>query len=237
MPGVRRGYVLCRRRHTMNHSRSAPGSRLTMAILAGGQSRRMGTDKALVELGGKPLIAHVVERLQPLNADETIIICRDQARYAFLGLATVEDITPDLGPIGGLFTALTLARNANVILVGCDMPFASSEVMATLLDTQHRADDVYDALIPTWEGRPQPLHALYHVGCLAKVERAIEVGERAMVRLLASLNTYRLSEQETAHLDPTGKAFTNLNTPEEVRAIQTHTMDGPKEGEACLAPT
>ena len=82
----------------------------SLAIIAGGQSRRMGRDKAFVELGGKPLIEHVIQRSADLGQAETIIITNKPAQYAHLGLPMYRDVLPDKGSLGGIYTALVKAK-------------------------------------------------------------------------------------------------------------------------------
>ena len=101
----------------------------SLAIIAGGQSRRMGRDKAFVDLGGKPLIEHVIERSADLGQAETILITNKPAQYAHLGLPMFRDILPDKGSLGGIYTALVRTR---VVLMcwslACDMPFVNSRL-------------------------------------------------------------------------------------------------------------
>lgn len=194
---------------------------ITIAVQAGGNSTRMGQNKALVELAGKPLIAHVIERLRPLHAD-ILIVARDPAAVAFLGVPVYADRVPDLGPIGGLMTALTHAAQPTVLMVGCDMPFASPALFAALMQIQSEAASPYDAVVPYWNERPQPLHALYHAQCLPRVVQMIETGERRMHRLLDTLNVRVFTHEETARYDRDGQAFTNLNTPDDVAAAHAY---------------
>lgn len=201
---------------------------ITIAVQAGGNSTRMGQNKALIDLAGKPLIAHVIDRLRPLSAD-LLIVCRDPAAMAFLGVPAYTDILPDLGPIGGLATVLTYAAQPNVLMVGCDMPFANPALFAALIQVQQDTASPYDAVVPYWNERPQPLHALYHRQCLPRVTQMIDAGERRMHRLLDSLNVRVFTHEETARYDADGRAFTNLNTPDDVAAaharMQTMTAD------------
>ncbi len=195
---------------------------LSVAVLAGGKSTRMETDKALVELAGVPLIARVIERVRPLEPAEIVIICRQPARYAFLDLPAYDDLIPDLGPMGGLLTALTHARHPHVIVVGCDMPFVNPALLTALVEAQRASGDVYDAVVPWWQGQAQPLHALYHVKCLDQVAGVIASGERRMRRLLEMLHVRAVAEPEIEPLDPEGRAFINLNTPGDLRDAQPY---------------
>src|ERR1043165_3098179 len=99
---------------------------LTVCIQAGGQSSRMGEDKALKLFLGRPLIQRVIERLQPI-ADEIIVTTNRPEDYAFLNQRLVSDLKPGRGALGGLYTAIASAKYEIVGVVACDMPFVSSK--------------------------------------------------------------------------------------------------------------
>ncbi|MDZ4159376.1 MAG: molybdenum cofactor guanylyltransferase, partial [Anaerolineaceae bacterium] len=106
---------------------------LTIALEAGGDSRRMGSNKALLPFLGKPLIQRLAERFSPI-ADELIVITNHLGDLAPLGLRLVADIAPGSGALGGLLSALAAARQPLVGVVACDMPFASPELLAAARD-------------------------------------------------------------------------------------------------------
>lgn len=189
----------------------------TAAILAGGQSRRMGMDKALVLFQGKPLVKHVIERLPEVY--DIILIARQPDQYAALGIPVHADIVPDLGPIGGLRTALTLVQHDQVIVVGCDMPFINPLLLKKLLAMQ--TENHADAVVPLWRGKSQPLHAVYHRYCLPKIESALAAGTRRMQDLLDQIDTRWVNEAEYAPLETDGLAFTNMNTPADLEHAST----------------
>src|SRR5215208_4858139 len=101
---------------------------LTVCIQAGGQSSRMGEDKALKTFLGRPLIQRVVERLSAV-ADELIVTTNRPEEYSFLGLPVFSDLKPGRGALGGLYTAIASATNPLVAVVACDMPFASPTLL------------------------------------------------------------------------------------------------------------
>ena len=105
---------------------------LTLAIQAGGESRRMGSDKALLLFLGQPMILRVLNRLARI-ADEVLITSNQPENYRFLGLSPIPDLLPGFGALGGLFTALSAAGHPYVAVVACDMPFASPELFAVEL--------------------------------------------------------------------------------------------------------
>ena len=129
-----------------------PGSPFTVAIIAGGKSSRMGRDKAFVDLGGKALIEHVIERSADLGQSETILITNKPATYEHLGLPMYRDALPDRGSLGGIYTALACAKNPAVLVLACDMPFIEKELLRFMI-AQLDADT--DIVVPRVQGYPQ----------------------------------------------------------------------------------
>jgi molybdopterin-guanine dinucleotide biosynthesis protein A len=187
---------------------------LTIVIQAGGESRRMGQDKALMAFLGLPLIQQVVNRLAPI-ADEVIVTTNHPDDYRFLGLPLFSDLKPGRGALGGLYTALSSATCESVAVVACDMPFASAsliEAASKLLD-QEEADvvipDSGDALL-------EPMHAVYRrKTCIPAIEAAIEADKWKLISWFPDVKVRILRPDEVKTYDPSGLAFWNLNTPEE----------------------
>jgi molybdopterin-guanine dinucleotide biosynthesis protein A len=186
---------------------------LSIVIQAGGQSTRMGENKALKLFLGCPLIHRVIERLTPV-ADELLITTNQPEDYAFLNLPLIPDVKPGRGPLGGLYTALISAKYPSVAVVACDMPFASAPLLVAAAGflSQEKADVV---IAETSEGF-EPLHAVYRRGtCIPAIETAIEADQWRMISWFPQVNIRRLTPNELARYDPDGLAFWNVNTPEE----------------------
>jgi molybdopterin-guanine dinucleotide biosynthesis protein A len=186
---------------------------LTVCIQAGGQSSRMGEDKALKTFLGHPLIQRVVERLSPI-ANELIVTTNRPDDYRFLDLPLFSDLKPDRGALGGLYTAIASASNPMVAVVACDMPFAS----ATLLEagTRLMVDEEADVVIAKSEDGFEPLHAVYRrETCLLAIEAAIEADQWKVVAWFPQVKVRVLTSDEIKRYDPSGLAFWNVNTPEE----------------------
>jgi molybdopterin-guanine dinucleotide biosynthesis protein A len=192
---------------------------LTVCIQAGGQSSRMGEDKALKTFLGRPLIERVVTRLSPI-ADEVIVTTNRPEDYRFLGVPLFPDLKPGRGALGGLYTALASASQPVVAVVACDMPFAS----AALLEAASRllvAEGV-DVVIPS-EKKPasksegyEPLHAVYRrATCLPALEAALEADQWKVIAWFPQVKVRALTAEEVRQSDPSGLAFWNVNTPEE----------------------
>jgi molybdopterin-guanine dinucleotide biosynthesis protein A len=162
----------------------------------------MGQDKADISFAGATLLEHVAARLSGL-CEEIVIAGADRPRQ---GLGTLDPVwAPDppgaVGPLAGLAAGLGAASHSTVVLVACDMPFISLDLLRQLLDLIRDSD----AAIPLVGGRPQPLHAAYSRRCLPAVRSLLETGARSMYDLLERLDVEYLGEQECAALDPEGR--------------------------------
>lgn len=186
---------------------------LSVVIQAGGQSTRMGENKALKSFLGRPLIQRVIERLRPI-ADELLITTNQPDELAFLQVPLVADLKPGRGALGGLYTALSAARRPYVAVVACDMPFASATLLqaATGILEQEGADVV---IAKTDEGF-EPLHAVYRrEACLPAIEAAMEADQWRVISWFPNVRVRTLTSEELNQHDPNQLAFRNLNTPEE----------------------
>ncbi len=189
----------------------------TILILVGGASSRMGRNKALVPVGGMRLIERVVGAVQPLG-DEILLIANEPESYAFLGLPCIPDQQPNYGPLMGLYSGLAAARHELAVLVACDMPFLSTDLLGYMLAAAAAADVV----IPRTEDGQHPLHAVYRRStCLPAIAAAIAQGKRRMIAFHDQVRVREIGEEEMAPLDPTGLALLNVNTPEEL-ALAEH---------------
>ena len=183
---------------------------VSAAIMAGGKSKRMGQDKAWIELDGEPLIRRVANVLAQV-ADEVIIVANDP-KYATLGLRVVPDRFPNGGALGGIATGVSAATHDRVLVAACDMPFLSAEVWRVLLDHRYEADVV----IPKIGGEFETLHALYTKACVAPMERALAAGKMRVISFFDEVRVQPIEERELRIADPTLRSFTNVNTPEEL---------------------
>jgi molybdopterin-guanine dinucleotide biosynthesis protein A len=198
---------------------------LTISIQAGGQSSRMGEDKALKTFLGHPLIQRVIDRLNPI-ADEIIVTTNRPEDYSFLNTSTrpsghsvqrlrlFPDLKPGRGALGGLYTAIASAAHPIVAVVACDMPFAS----ATLIETASRllVEEKADVVIAKSEEGYEPLHAVYRrETCMPAIESAIEEDQWKVIAWFPTVKVRVLTQEEIQQADPSGLAFWNVNTPEE----------------------
>lgn len=183
---------------------------VSAAIMAGGRSKRMGQDKAWIELDGEPLITRVAAVLAQV-ADEVIVVA-NEPRYASLGLRVVKDGYPNGGALGGIATGVGAAAHDTVLVAACDMPFLSPAVWRLLLARAGEADVV----IPRIGGEYETLHALYTKPCLPHMARALAEDRLRVIAFFDQVRVLAIDEPELRAVDPGLRSFTNVNTPEEL---------------------
>ncbi|MEO6623336.1 MAG: molybdenum cofactor guanylyltransferase [Burkholderiaceae bacterium] len=184
---------------------------LTIAILAGGRSSRMGTDKAFVRVLGRPLIEEILSRADGLGL-ERLIVTNQPAEYAYLGVPLFGDVLPGMGPLGGLYTALHSATRPHVLCIACDMPF----VVRPLLDYLIGLIPEGDAIVPRLGGEAEPFRAIYARTCLAPIQAALEAGRMRMISFFPEVRVRFVDEAEIDPFDPQHLSFFNVNTPEDL---------------------
>jgi molybdopterin-guanine dinucleotide biosynthesis protein A len=191
---------------------------VSLVIQAGGESRRMGADKALLPFLGQPLIMRLLSRLAGL-ASEMLVTSNEPESYRFLGLTPIPDRFPGCGALGGLYTALSVARYPYVAVVACDMPFASPEIFAIELVLLQETEA--DAVIPHSKAGVEPFHAVYRrESCLPYIQSALKAGKRRVDAWFSQVNIRYLELGEMLAYDPDQLAFLNINTPEELQEAE-----------------
>jgi len=201
-------------------------SPLSAAALAGGQSRRMGTDKALLPLvaGGQPMLGLVLERLSSIS-DDVFIVANEQERYASFGGRVVPDLHPHVGALGGIHAAITWSTHEHCLVVACDMPFLSLPLLRRMVSVPRN----YDVLVPLIPGESrqrgdglvfQTLHAVYSKECLPFIEKRISEGKKQVVGFFEDVRVRTLDVGEIARWDPDLQSFFNANTPEALFAAR-----------------
>jgi molybdopterin-guanine dinucleotide biosynthesis protein A len=183
-------------------------------ILCGGESRRMGSPKALLELDGEPLVLRAARRLASV-ADPVLIAPGTPGRFGDLGHAEVEDVRAGTGPIGGLVAALDASPHELMAALAVDMPFASPAVFRLLAD-QHAYED---AVVPMTATGLQPLHAVYSRTSLPALRRALDQGRLALRAALEGLQIRAIEEADWRSVDPTGSFALNVNGPDDLSLI------------------
>lgn len=185
-------------------------------VLAGGESRRMGRDKALIHLGSEPLVLRAAGLLEPFANEVALIAPRD--RYTNLGLRVVSDQWPDKGPLAAICTGLLRSSADWNIFLACDLPLISSRFIQYLVKRILKTRS--DAVVPRTEEGWQPLSAAFHSRCRTPFVRALEAGRRSVIGLFDEVRVDVIGVDELANAGLSDREFANMNTPEDWKRIQ-----------------
>jgi molybdopterin-guanine dinucleotide biosynthesis protein A len=183
--------------------------------MAGGLSRRYGTDKAFARVGGIPLVRRAAAALRSVTG-RVVLLGGDDDRYVAVGLETRPDVVPGVGALGGVQTAVAWARDEGLVgalVLACDMPFVPSGLLAELADGLHHGSVV----VPASHGPRgfEPLCAAYGTGCMEAIDAAVGRGDRAVISFFSEVDVKVLAPAAVSrHGDP-DTIFFNVNRPED----------------------
>jgi molybdopterin-guanine dinucleotide biosynthesis protein A len=182
-------------------------------VLAGGGSTRFGRDKALVEIAGQPMLARMCDLMAGVASEVRVVA--PPARYASLGVASVEDRWPGEGPLGGIITALQHSRADDSrgswnLMVSCDMPFLTREWMAFL--AQRAVSSEAEVVLPRSHHGLEPLCACYKTNAAQALQKEFDAGVRKVTQALRQLKMEVLDDADWKRFDSDGRLFWNMNT-------------------------
>ena len=208
----------------------------TAVILAGGKSSRMGRPKALLPFGNEPLVAQLVRRLEGKFKMVVIVAAPDQ-ELPPLPAKVVRDEVAYQGPVGGIYYGLLAANGTGAFVTSCDAAFLSLPLISFL--TSQLSD--YDVVVPYWQDRFQPLHAVYRRSVVPLLKEQLERRELRPIFLYDRVRTRKVTEQEIRRYDPEGLSFFNMNAPDDyaqaLRLWQQRESFTNLTGEASLSCT
>ncbi len=187
------------------------GIRASAAVLVGGQSRRMGLNKAFLKIGPGRLIENITAKLKTLFP-EVLLAGNDPEPYGSLCLPVVGDIYQGCGPLAGIHAALTAAANPYVFITACDMPFVDLDLVAFLVKNAPG----YDVVVPRLGAYLEPLCAVYGKGCLSAIEASLNKGQCKVTAFFPEVAVKYLDQEELSgfNLD---RIFFNLNSPKDLK--------------------
>lgn len=183
---------------------------VTGVILAGGESSRMGSNKALLPYRGGRFIEAIHSQLASIFS-EVLLVTNRPEQYNFLPCRKVMDLYAGMGVLAGIHSGLYHSSNQAIFAVACDMPYLVDGLVRHLAG---RAD-AGGVLIPESPGGLEPLHAVYGKGCLAAIEATLLSGQRRIVSFFDRTNVSRMNLEQVAFFDPAFVSFLNINTPGE----------------------
>jgi len=188
------------------------------AVLAGGKSTRMGTDKALIRTGGASLLEHIVFSLQQVVSRVMIISSNAKHELYENDAVRYTDVVEDVGPLGGIYTALHYSKSEFVFCCACDMPLISPKVISLLAGESSECDVV----VPEVRGTLQPLCALYSKRCIEPIKDSIESDQLRISCFYDKVRIKVLDDASFEEADPYGISFTNINNPSELAIAKKH---------------
>ena len=187
----------------------------TAAVLAGGKGKRLGMNKALLELDGKTLLDRILEVLLDIFPSILLVVQNENNSLRPDYGPRVEvasDIIPEKGPLGGIYTALERSTAPNVFVIACDMPYPDSELIRCLLALAPEKE----AVVPRRGEYIEPLFAVYRRDVRDRIRDRLEAGNLKIHDFIRELDVRYLDEEEIAACDPSFRSFFNINTPEDL---------------------
>lgn len=183
-------------------------------VLAGGKSRRMGTDKRHLSIHGKPLLDRVLSVLLEVFPEVLLVLAEDDISKQDERIRVVTDLVPGCAAVGGLYTGLYQSRYPSVFVVACDMPFINPAVIELFC----QKGDVADLVLAQLVNGLQPLHGLYSKECLPFLKEMIDAQDFRLQNMAdkQSLTVHRIPEEDIKRVDPQLLSFLNLNSPADV---------------------
>ena len=187
---------------------------MTGVILAGGESTRMGKNKAFIEINGKRIIDRTVSLFREVF-DDVLLVTNTPLDYIELKVRIVTDLVSGKGSLGGIYTGLFFSSSPKAFFVGCDMPFLDRRVIQYFLGLAQTADIVVQRTKDYW----QPLHAIYPRTLLKPIERLLQQGELKIIKTYQGMRVREVTGKELKRFDPDLHTLSNFNTPEELKKL------------------
>ncbi|GAB4390127.1 MAG: molybdenum cofactor guanylyltransferase [Thermodesulfovibrionales bacterium] len=179
---------------------------MVSAILAGGKNSRLPFAKCFLQVGGRKLIERNLELLGEITG-KVVISTNEPELYFHMGVPLVGDVVEPSGPMSGILSVLQATGAPEVFVTACDMPFISGELVRYIIGRRAR-----EATVPVFNGRPEPLLAVYTRAAAGAMEALLARGRRALSGLLQELDVAYVEEEEVRKIDPEGRSFININT-------------------------
>lgn len=195
---------------------------MTGTILAGGENRRIPMLKGHIEFNGEKIIDSSVNLMRNLFG-RAVISTNTPELYFYCGAPMIGDIINQRGPLTGIFSVLSNIKDDAIFVAACDMPFLNEELIRYMVDKYNNFNsgtNKWDAVIPVFEGKPQPLFGIYSKNILGVIEKRLNKGLKKLKDLLTEINVLYIKEEEIRQIDPEGRSFLNINTMEDLEKIR-----------------
>ena len=182
-------------------------------ILAGGENRRIPVVKGFIKIQDKKIIERNLSLLREMFS-KVFISTNSPELYFYLGTQIIGDVLTHRGPMTGIYSVLININSPFLFVTACDMPYINVILIKYIAD---KADERYDAIIPLYENKSQPLLGVYSKRIASKMENSIIKGKRSLRDFLKELVVYYINEDEIRKIDPFGRSFVNINTIEDYK--------------------
>lgn len=191
------------------------------AILAGGENRRFPVLKSFVKINGVAVIEKNISLLK-MMCNEAFISTNSPELYFRQQVNMFGDIFPAMGPMSGIHASLLNAKNENLLITACDMPFLNENILSFICKKHLEVTESipYDATIPIYNKKRQPLCGIYRKTALPFLEKNLLEGKNSMSLFLMEIKTNFINEAEIKEIDPYGNSFVNINTIEDYETVR-----------------
>ncbi len=186
-----------------------------VVVMAGGESSRFGTNKALVKWKGKTLIEDIIQKALTVT-NNVVLSVKNPSDYKWLDLPRIPDEKRGIGPMGGLYSALKALSSQKVLIVACDMPLLDPRLIKFMIDFKA----FEPVVIPKASGRLHPLHARYHKSLLPVIEELIEKSAYKMSALLKKVPVRKIDHKDVGKEIDLEACLSNVNTVEDFEKIK-----------------
>ncbi|MEE9524134.1 MAG: molybdenum cofactor guanylyltransferase [Thermodesulfovibrionales bacterium] len=188
---------------------------MTSIILAGGENRRLPFNKSLVVVDGETIIERILNAHRKFFKN-IIISTNDPEIYFKYGTRMVGDVLNIRGPMTGILSSMISDNSQKYFVSACDVPFLNKELIGYIVSL----DSDHDAVVPEFNGEPQPLLGVYNKRLSDRLYDNVKGDRRGMRRFLSEIDTYMIKEDKVRELDPEGRSFININTMEDLKKVQ-----------------
>jgi len=184
-------------------------------VLAGGQSQRLGMDKALLKLDGELLLERILSIMTTLS-DDLLVVANEKREFARLAARVVPDARPGMGVLGGIYTGLKAMHHDRGLVVACDMPLLNLNLLRYMILLS--AD--FDVVIPSIAGKTEPLHAVYSKACVRPMADSLDRSELRVISFFRQVRVRYVEQNEVDIFDPEHLSFFNINTQDDLELSQ-----------------
>ena len=188
---------------------------MTSIVLAGGENRRLPFNKSLIVIDGETIIDRILNVHRKFFKN-IIISTNDPGTYFKYGTKMVGDVLDIRGPMTGMFSSMMSDSSQKYFISACDVPFLNEKLIEYIVSL----DSDRDAVVPEFNGEPQPLLGVYNKRLSDQLYESITGNKRGMRRFLGEINTYMIKEDKVREFDPEGRSFININTIEDLNKVQ-----------------